>query len=139
MNVNRQSWRTVRRHAGLVALLATMVVAGSAVLGASGASAHEATYSCPSECPNVSGPDQNEVDKAYGKNLSGTGVCVTLWEKVGSSYNRLEFECSPNGTSTGVKTVPCLGSNVLHGDTKRYYAKYEYYLWGQQYWETIIC
>jgi hypothetical protein len=117
---------------GFKRLMTASVAVGAAAMAlgiASPALADEA-YSCPNHCAAVNGKEtwlrQNEV-----QNLSGTGVCAAIWRLWEGKWTEA-YSCTPKPETEVWECI--FGPEILgHGQSRRYYAKFEYYLWGYEY------
>ena len=90
------------------------------------------TYEC-GKCAKVTGKE-NYVENNTAENLSGTGACSAIWWKFGGEWLE-SYYCTPSPGSEK-RTHICSTEEIYgHGESRRYYAAYEYKLWG---WETNI-
>lgn len=118
-------------------LLACCVVAASVagMAAAVPAFATNETYPHPGtlegcgKCEQVSGPN-NYIRNNESINYSGEGFCDTGYLYSGGFYYKAFEECYSSGKGIVLCYKP--GEFYGHGQTRRYYAKYEYNLWGRQ-------
>jgi hypothetical protein len=127
---------SAKRNPSLRSRLAlAMVVAAGIAAGIS-----TVTAALPSEefkclnCASVSGANEYPIDVVHSRNESGTGLCSILWRyNGGTSYTKVAENCTSSGTEVGAAYYA--GSYTAHGETERWYAKYEYKMSGYQYHE----
>jgi hypothetical protein len=111
-------------------LLACCVTAASiaSMVTAAPASATNEAYSC-GECAQVNG-HENYISNNESYNFSGEGFCDAAYDNVGGTYFLAFEKCYSSGK--GIVLCSTVGEFWGHGQTRRYYAKYEYNLWGRQ-------
>ena len=111
-------------------LLACCVAAASiaSMTAAAPASATNEAYSCGA-CAQVSGPE-NYVENNESYNFSGEGFCDAAYANFSGIYYTAFEKCYSSGK--GIILCNTAGEFPGHGQTRRYYAKYEYNLWGRQ-------
>lgn len=131
-NVTTHATRAIR------ALLIPILVASGLMLAIGAAAASPAhayiseAYEC-SKCNEVPGPE-HYIYNNTAENLSGTGVCSALWRFVGGKWYE-SYDCTSSPTTEKRVTICNTFEFLGHGQSRHYYAKYEYHLWG---WETNI-
>jgi hypothetical protein len=111
------------------ALLPLAITGMLDALPAAPALATNQNYEC-SKCASVNG-SENYVRNSLAVNRSGTGVCAALWWYSGG-WNE-EYTCTPKPTEQ-TESLLCDAAGELygHGQARRYYAKYEYSLKGNE-------
>lgn len=120
-------------------LLLPILAASGLMFAATGAMAPVAhatssAYECPGKgsCAKTTGPEA-EIENNIAENQSGTGVCSAIWWYFDGWLE--DYYCTPKPTEEK-RTIVCSTEELYgHGESRRYYAKYEYKLWG---WETNI-
>ncbi len=117
---------------GLLAVMAfTFVVAFATTLPAHAAIFREQYGCAPSNCASSnSGEHLIIVDVHNEGNInptSGKGVCSAVWQNLGGGSWKEYLACTATGYDAEVSRY---GEQYVHGQVRRYYAQYEYQLWG---------
>lgn len=118
-------------------LVATVVAAVSVAVAVCAAPAfatnetypHPGSYEGCGKCASVNGKD-NWIKNNESYNYSGEGYCDYGYLESGGAYYPAFSECTPSGKGE----ILCYNYKEFwgHGQTRRYYAMYEYNLFGRQ-------
>lgn len=115
----------------LMGVVGVAAVCATATLATPRAMATNEGFGCGAPCPSTNGKE-NWVKNVEGINESGKGLCNTQWEDEhtsGGPYYNLYEEC----TATKSTLLICGNQEEWgHGEVRRYYSEYLYYLSGRQ-------
>lgn len=119
------------RNLGLLLVMAVVVAGGATVAsGVPQALATNEGFSC-GPCAATNG-NENWIKNVEGANSSGKGLCNTQWQDEhtsGGPFYNLYEEC----TATRSTLLICGNQEEWgHGEVRRYYSEYLYYLGGRQ-------
>lgn len=87
-------------------------------------------YAC-GPCAAANGRNESYLEYFKAWNESGDGICAEgWWQDAEGEYHKEAKECNKSGEKT-TATSPCRFYG--HGEARRYYMAYEYFLYGEQF------